>query len=327
MKILVTGPDGLLGSSLVRELLKDGYEVKAFVFPGSRSQTLEGLPIERFYGTILKQSDLLEAMAGCDAVIHAAANTNVWPTRSEKIRQVNFLGTQNAVEAALQRGVKRFIYVSSASSYHHGSKQTPGNETQPFTGSMYRLDYIDSKYQAQEYVLEAVRKRGLPGVVINPTFMFGEFDSMPSSGRMILAIYHGKVPGYTGGGKNFVYARDVARAIVNALTLGRIGECYIAGNVNLHYKELFEIIAREVGVKPPRMRFPAPFMRLVGWFGTASGKLFRRAPAINHSTAQISCDSQFYSPEKAVRELKMPQTEIASAIRSAFEWLKSNNYC
>lgn len=327
MKVLVTGPDGLLGSSLVRELLQDGFEIKAFVFPGSPSHTLDGLPIERFYGNVLNPSDLQSAMEDCDAVIHAAANTNVWPTRSEKIRQVNFQGTQYAVEAALQKGVKRFIYVSSASSYQHGSKKQPGNETLPFTGNRYRLDYIDSKYQAQEYVLEAVRKHGLPGIVINPTFMFGEFDSMPSSGRMILAIYQGKLPGYTGGGKNFVYARDVARAIVNALTMGRIGECYIAGHMNLHYKELFEIIAKEVGVNPPRYRLPSPLMRIVGLFGTATGKLFRRAPAINHSTAQISCDSQFYSAEKAVRELNMPQTSIDTAIRSAFEWLKRNNYC
>lgn len=327
MKVFVTGPDGLLGSNLVRELLQDDYQVKAFVFPGSRSKTLDGLPIERASGNILNIDDLRQAMADCDVVIHAAANTNVWPTRSEKIRKVNLQGTQNAVQAALDCGIKRFIYVSSASSYHHGTKKEPGNEQQPFTGARYGLDYIDSKYHAQEYVLESVRNNGLPGVVINPTFMFGEFDSLPSSGRMILAVYHGKVPGYTAGGKNFVYVRDVARAIVNAITLGRVGECYIAGHVNLHYKELFEIIAGVVGVEPPKYQLPDLVMRLIGWGGTAMGRLFRTTPALNHATAQISCDSQFYSPAKAVKELHMPQTEIDSAIRSAFHWLKSNHYC
>ncbi|MCC7467014.1 MAG: NAD-dependent epimerase/dehydratase family protein [Saprospiraceae bacterium] len=52
MKVLVTGSDGLLGSHIVRELLSDGYSVRALALPNSSSKTLEGLEAELFPGNI-----------------------------------------------------------------------------------------------------------------------------------------------------------------------------------------------------------------------------------------------------------------------------------
>lgn len=326
-KVLVTGPDGLLGSHLVRELLADGYAVKAMLFPGNAAKTLDGLPVERVVGDIRCIDDLRRAMSDCAVVIHAAASTKVWPIHSQETWDINLNGTKNVVDAAVEEQVQRFVYVSSASSFQHGSKDNPSTEKQPYTGFEYHLDYIDSKYEAQEYVLRAVREKGLKAVVVNPTFMFGEYDSQPSSGKLILALYRKELPGYTRGGKNFVYAKDVARACVNAITKGRVGECYIAGNTNLSYREVFEKIARVIGGKPPRRRLPNVLVRAYGYMGTLVGLLLRRAPNINHATAKISCDGQYYSSRKAVSELGMPQTPIEEAIRSEFEWLKNNHYC
>ena len=323
---MITGPDGLLGSNLTRELLAQNFAVKAFILPGSSSQTLAGLPIERFHGNILNPDDVMAAMQGCDVVIHAAANTSVWPARSQKTWQVNYDGTHNILKAALHHNISRLVYVSSASAYQPGPKEAPGDEAQPYTGYKYGLDYVDSKYKAQELALQYVREKGLPVVIINPTFMFGEYDSQPSSGRMIIALYEGKVPGYTGGGKNFVYVRDVAHAIINAITMGRTGECYIAGHTNLYYRELFEIIGRVVGRKPPGLKIPGLAMKAYGYIGTTAGLLFGRPPALSHATVRVSCEKQFYSQEKAIRELNMPQTNIETAIQSAFDWFKENGY-
>ncbi|MFN0215424.1 MAG: NAD-dependent epimerase/dehydratase family protein [Saprospiraceae bacterium] len=327
MKVLVTGADGLLGSHIVRTLLEDGYSVKALVLPGSYSKTLKGLPIDFFEGNICNLADVRQAMTDCKVVIHAAASTKLWPTRSKGIWAVNLGGTENIVTAALERNLERLIYISSAVSFKHGPKNNPGNESQLYDGYRFHLDYLDSKYKAQEYVLEATRTKGLPAVVINPTFMFGEYDSQPSSGKMIVAVYKGTLPGYTHGGKNFVYAKDVARATVNAITKGRIGQCYIAGNINLSYAELFEKMSKVIGTKMPRFILPNPMIRTIGYAGTLIGWLFKVQPNINHATAKISCEGQYYSPEKAVSELGMPQTPIEEAIQAAFSWLKSNGYC
>jgi dihydroflavonol-4-reductase len=325
-KILVTGPDGLLGSHIVRVLLEKGYEVRTLVFPGSRSQTLDGLPIERASGDILDTESLKKAVTGCDAVIHAAASTQVWPTRSARSWQVNCTGTENVVQLVLELGI-RLVYVSTASSFGAGDMSAPGTETTPYDGSRFGLDYIESKYAAQNYVLNAVRESALKAVVINPTFMFGEYDSLPSSGQVILAVYRGKVPGFTSGGKNIVYAGDVAHACVSALSKGRNGECYIAGNKNMSYRELTTSIAKVVGRKPPFLYIPDFLILGFGYLVTGLALLFRFKPGFSHATALASCSKQFYSSEKAVRELGMPQTPVEMAIQAEFNWLKANNYC
>ncbi|MBK8922298.1 MAG: NAD-dependent epimerase/dehydratase family protein [Saprospirales bacterium] len=327
MRVLITGADGLLGSHLVRELLADGHEVNAFVHHQSTSPTLSGLPVRRFKGDILNARDLETAIQNCEVVIHAAANTSVWPTRSELTRRVNLEGTQRVAEAALRQGVRRFIYISSASAFQPGPKSNPGDESRPYVEGSLPLDYIESKYHAQQFVLKAVEEQGLPAVIINPTFMFGEYDSLPSSGKMILAIHQGKLPGYSSGGKNFVYAKDVARASINAITKGRLGECYIAGNSNLSYRELFDAIACVTGAKPPRIKFPDALMLSYGYIGTLIGTVFRQPPTLNHATAKVSCMGQYYSPQKAVAELDLPQTPIETAIRSAFDWFNQHQYC
>jgi len=326
MRVLVTGPDGLLGSNLVRQLLAQGYEVRALVFPGSTSTTLSELPIERHSGNILHQDEVNQAVQGCDAVIHAAASTAVWPTRSAKIWAVNLQGAQNIAQAVLENKLQRLVYISSASAYRPGPKTRPGTETSPLGNEHYGLDYVDSKLAGQIHILNQVKEQQLPAVLINPTFMFGPYDSLPSSGKMIIAQAQNQLPGYTDGGKNFVHVQDVAQAAINALQQGRIGECYIAGNANLSYLELFEIMAQITGGKVPRIKMPNALVAAYGYLGTALGKLSGKAPNLSHATARVAIDHQFYSPEKAVRELNMPQTPIEAAIQDAFDWFKNNNY-
>ena len=327
MKILVTGADGLLGNNLVRELLSRNYDVNVLLLPNSKTHSLDELDIERFEGNILNPEDIEKAMQGCDAVIHAAANTNIWPSRSEIIRKVNFDGTKNMVEAALKAKVNRFIYIGTANSFGFGSKQNPGNESKPYASGKYGVDYMDSKLDAQKLVLKAVEEKGLPAITVNPTFMLGPYDTKPSAGAMILAIYEEKVPGFAPGGRNYLYVKDAAVAIANGLTKGRIGESYIVGNVNLSYQEMFTKMAKLVGAKPPKIKIPSVFIKIYGMIGSAYGSLFKKQPTVSYPMALISCDEHYFDPKKARDELDLPQTDIDTAITESFNWLKENGYC
>ena len=111
-KILVTGADGLLGSNLVRELLDRGHQVRAFIQTGRKVNTLDGLPIEKFEGDLLCPDSIKTALYGCNYVIHAAANTSVWPARDELVRRVNILGTKNISACALEAKVERMTRVN-----------------------------------------------------------------------------------------------------------------------------------------------------------------------------------------------------------------------
>ncbi len=325
MKILVTGADGLLGSNTVRALLDKKHEIRIFVQPGRQQKTLEGLALERFEGDLLDQSEVIKAAQGCDAIIHIAANTSVWPSRSEIVNKVNIDGTINIIAAAKNANVKRLICVGTASSFTWGTKEKPGDETSPYASGIYGVDYMDSKYKATQIILEEVKK-GLPAIVVCPTFMFGPYDSMPSSGAMIVAVYQKKVPGYSPGGKNYIYVKDVAAGIVNALTMGRIGECYIFGNENLSYKDAFEKISKTIGVKFSGRSIPGFVIKLYGFFCELFAKITGTKPTLSYPLARLSCDNHYFSSVKAVKELNLPQTPIEIGIKEAFDWLKENGY-
>lgn len=327
MKILVTGADGMLGTNTARELLGRGHEVRAFLLEGSPAKTLERLEIEKVYGNILNEPDLVEAARGCDAIVHTAANTNIWPNRSTIVRSVNIDGTKNVIAATQKSAIKRLVYIGTANSFGFGSKANPGNESKPYQSQKYGLDYMDSKYEAQRLIIEAAKTDGLPAVSINPTFMFGPYDSKPGAGAMILAIYHRKVPGFAVGGRNYIGVKDVAVGIANALTMGQPGECYIAGHENLNYKEAFTKIAETIGVAPPKITIPASLSKAYGYIGTKTGQLLGTTPTVSYAMAQISCDEHYFTAAKAVRDIGLPQTPVEEGIRACFEWLKANGYC
>lgn len=325
--VLVTGAGGMLGSHIVEILLQQHYRVKAMVRSGSPALNLRGLPVELYYGDIRDAAACAAAVSNCDMVIHAAASISTWPTRSKTLFEVNFKGTQNIVSAAITAGVQRFVHISSASSFGPGDPEHPATEETPFRGLRYRLDYIESKYAAHQYVMEMARTKGFPAIVICPTMMVGSRDVNLGSGQMIIAVITRKLHFISHGGKNFVYARDVAQAVVNALEHGSLGEAYITGNCNLTYREFFNMVGEIVKAPPPKLFIPDWLILTVGLFSSGLAMLFRFRPLLNYSQALISLDRHCYAPAKAIKELNMPQTDIKIAINAAYEWLKREKYC
>ncbi len=326
-KVFVTGPDGVLGSNIVRELLARKYEVRVLVFGPSQPITLKGLPIEIVEGNITNKAQLIELSKGCDYFINVAAITDMWPTRGAKYFKINVEGAENAVEAVLQNKIKRLVHVGSASSFGYGTIDNPGNETSAYKSAKYKVDYIESKKLGQEKVLAAVKDKGLDAVVVCPTFMIGPYDSKPSSGAMIIAIAKGELPGYSSGGKNWVYVKDVAVGICNAMTMGRSGEAYILGGENITYINAVKRIAGALGqTKLPKFVVPRFLLLFIGWLGTVAAAITGKPPKLTLNLAQIACDGHYFSPKKAMEELKMPQTPIEVGVKEAQGWFIENKY-
>jgi len=325
-KVFLTGADGMLGSSICRELLKQNYKVKAFCLNNALQKNLSGLDIEICYGNILNRETVLNEMKGCDYVIHVAASTSLWPRRNEIVRRINIDGTKNVVLAAQQHQIKRMVHIGTASSFQEGSLSKPGNENAPYTSMVHGNDYMDSKYEAQQYLIQEFKNSRFPVVIINPTYMIGPFDSGPSSGKMIIGIYKNTIPGYSKGGKNFVCSQDVAVAIVNALGMGRLGECYIAGNQNLSYKDFFEKATQVMNRQFSFKAIPSWLVLLVGFFNSVFARLFRKPPQLSYGIAQLSLIEQYYDCTKARQELQMPQTPIEQGIKQCLDWFEENGY-
>ncbi|MFK7920733.1 MAG: NAD-dependent epimerase/dehydratase family protein [Bacteroidia bacterium] len=325
-RVLVTGADGLLGNNVVRLLLSQNYTVRALVQEGRKFPSLDELPIEQQKGDLLDAQSLDKAVEGMDYVIHVAGLTDVWPAKGEKYFAVNVKGTQNLIDAVLKHKVQRMVCIGSASSFGFGTEDTPGNETTAWKGEKYGLDYINSKLSGQNEIIKAVKEKGLPALVINPTFMIGPYDTKPSSGAVLVAAWENPPPFCTNGGRNWVAVKDVAIATVNALHQGRIGECYIAGGENMSYVDAFGLLEELTQKSQPKKTLPDFMILATGWFASLFGKLTGKAPKITYEMAKVACDSHFFSPAKAIAELDMPQTPIKEAMQEAFDWFFANGY-
>jgi len=319
---LVLGADGLLGSHLVRRLLDRGHEVRVLAQPGTTSPTLDGLPIERVEGDLLHEGPALaETMQGCGYVFHCAAITDLWADR-ELMFGVNLEGTRRVCDAGLAAGVKRLVFVGSASSFQFGSQAQPGDETAGFPEAYRGIPYMESKHQAMQLVLSYVRERGLDAVVVAPTFMLGAYDWRPSSGELIRQYLARGFPLVPRGGRNFAYAPDVAAAMVAAAERGRTGECYLLGGHNLTYREFFTQVAELAGRRPPLGLLPRGVLDAAGLAGTLVRRTTGRRVALDRTLAGLAQLGTFYSIAKAQGELGMPLTPVRTAIAESIESLR-----
>ena len=332
-RVLVTGANGFLGRHLVAELLRRGYPVRALVRPGGGTSPalppLQALPLEVCELDLAREvqkAALADTIGGCGAIIHAAAVAQVNPARSRAVRDANLHGTEQALRLARQGGVGRFVYVGTANVFGFGTKKHPGDETRPYAGRRYGLDYMDSKRAATDRVLAAAAREQLPAVLVHPTFMLGPGDARPTSGALLLALRAGQLPGYPLGGKNYVHVRDVAVATVNALTQGRVGESYILGNENFSYKEAFGLISGVLGVAPPRWPVLPPLAGFYGAVCDLKARFTGRPTPVNAAMVAVANDGHYFTAQKARAELALPQTPITQAVAEARDWFITHGY-
>jgi len=326
MKVLVTGANGFLGNHIVKTLLDQGYQVRAFILDGTPEDVLKDLAIEVYKGNLMNLADIEKALDSCDFVIHTAAITDLWPTKNEISWKINFEVAKNIAKAVKQKSIKKYIHVGTANSFGFGTKNQPGTEESEFNCGKYKLDYINSKKAAQEYLLAEQKENGLPVVIINPTFMIGENDSKPGTGEMIISVLTGKVSVYTAGGRCFASVKDVAHGAVNALKKGRVGECYITGGTNLNYKEFFTLIGKIGNVKPPKRKIPTFLVITFAAITEFIASIRKKKPLLTKAMARMSGDGHYYSSDKAIRELDFPQTSLENALSEAIEWYIMNGY-
>lgn len=324
-KVFMTGANGFLGNNIARELIRRKYVVHALIQEGTDPGILKDLDVMLFYGDLLKPDTLVRGLTGCDYVIHTAGSTTINPARAPIISKVNIEGTRNILDLLVSHPVKKMIHIGTANTFGFGSLDQPGNETIPYMGARYRLDYMDSKLEAHQLVLTYFKEHNLPAVIVNPTFMLGPNDPGPTSNEMIKQVAERRLPGYTRGGRNFIYVGDACVAIANALTMGRPGESYILGNENLPYKEAFRLMADTIGVRPPGIPVPGLPFKVLGAIMSGIARIFPGFhPKFTLPIAKISCDEQYFSARKAIGELSLPQTPISIAIKESYDWLLSN---
>lgn len=323
MKILVTGANGLLGHSVVMELLKRKDSVKIIV-RSSRDIYFDLSLLEICIGNFCNYQQLKTAAVGCDAIIHIAAVTVPDLLHYEEYRKINVEGVVQILKVADELDIKNLVYVSTANTIGYGTEQQLADERFdlkfPFSKSFYAL----CKVESEKLVGEASKKQNRHYVIINPTFMIGAFDPKPSSGKLILMGYKRWLMFTPKGGKNFVAVQDVAIAVCNAMTQGKNGERYLASGVNLSFKEFYNLQKKIVGYKQLAIEIPDFLLFFIGKAGDFLRKMGIKTVICSMNLNQLKI-REYYSNKKAKTELNLPETDLKIAIKEAIDWFKTHN--
>jgi len=254
-KTLVTGASGFIGSHVARALAQRGDELRLLVRRGSSVDHLNDLEFERVTGDITDRRAVRRAMKGAQRVFHVAGTTSMRHGDRERIFDVNVGGTRNVVEEAMRAEVEQVVHTSSAGAVGPARPGGTADENQPFTVGHVGIAYINSKHEAEAEAMRAAA-RGLPLVIVNPTFVLGPNDPSGTSNALIRRVMLRQIPFYVDGGLNIVDVRDIAKGHLLASTKGETGERYILGGRNFTIARLFADIGRISGVPPPPLKVP-----------------------------------------------------------------------
>jgi len=326
MKVFVTGATGFIGASLARELLRDGYEVRALARPESDRRNLRGLDLEICEGDLRDRDSLEKGLKGCEILFHAAADYRLWTRNPDVMYEINVGGTRNILEAALNHGLSRIVYTSSVGALGNPGDGQPGDEVIPVTLADMVGHYKKSKFLAEREA-ESFLKRGLPLVIVNPSTPVGELDIKPTpTGRIIVDFLNRRMPAYLDTGLNIIDVEDCARGHILAARLGRIGEKYILGNENLTLRRIFDMLEEITGLAAPRVRLPYTPILIAAYVNEAISRCTGKEPLIPLAGVQMAKKFMYFDPSKAVRELGLPQRPVVESLAKAVAWFRDNGY-
>ena len=326
MTTLVTGATGFIGGHVTRALLKVGHEVRALVRPG-QSVNMAYPNLSVVEGDLRDRAAVAAAVRGCHTVFQVAALYAFWLPEPQVIYDTNVGGTRNVLEAAAEAGVDRMVYTSTVGTVRfHANGTLASEEEDPAPGDL-EGHYKRSKFQAEREA-RYMATQGLPVIIVNPTAAVGLGDAKPTpTGQMILDFVRGRMPAYINTGLNIVDVEDVAAGHLLALKRGQPGRRYLLGNQNVTLREVFHMLARITGRRPPRLRLPYWVALAAGRIDhVVEGNLLRRAPRIPLEGVKQARKRMWVDCSRAVRELGMPQTAIEEALEKAVRWFRDNGY-
>jgi dihydroflavonol-4-reductase len=326
MDALVTGGTGFVGANVVRELLQEGRGVRVLARRGSDRRALAGLAVEIAEGDLLDPPSLRRAVAGVRTVFHVAADYRLWAPDPRVLHRANVDGTRAILTAAAEAGAGRIVYTSTVGALGIPKDGSPGTEETPVSIADMVGPYKTSKFLA-ERAADELAGAGAPVVIVNPSAPVGPWDVKPTpTGQMVIDFLRGRMFATLDTGLNLVHVRDVARGHVLAAERGRIGQKYILGNTNLSLAAIGDLLAEIGGVRRPRLRVPYAVAWMAAACSEGAARVTGGVPRVPLTAVRMAKKRMYFSAEKAVRELGLPQTDVKIALREAAEWFAAHGY-
>ena len=232
MKILITGASGFIGSFIVEEALRRGFETWAAVRKSSSREWLKDERINFIELNLSSKAQLVEQLKdkAFDYVVHAAGVTKC--LNKADFRRINTEGTKNLVDALIETGMplKRLVFVSSLSVFGAIKEQQPYEEIRESDMPQPNTEYGRSKLAAEQY-LDSLGSR-IPYIILRPTGVYGPKEKDYFIMAKSIKQHSDFAVGYRQQDITFVYVEDVVQAIFLALEKGENGragipECHL----------------------------------------------------------------------------------------------------
>ncbi|MFN3649702.1 MAG: SDR family oxidoreductase [Armatimonadota bacterium] len=255
---LVTGGAGFIGSRLVHRLLQGGWQVRVLdnFSSGSRSNLAgRASDLEILEGDVREEAACRRATEGVDTLFHLAALVSVPLSVDDPsyAHSVNVNGTLNLLNAARERGVRRFVFSSSASVYGN-AERVPTDESQPLKPES---PYASGKACGELYCRNFWQLYGLETVCLRYFNVFGTGQNVQSGYAAVVPMFvdaalRGASPTVYGDGRqtrDFVHVENVVDANVLAAdsTYAPGGVYNVAGGNAVSLLDLLDVIGELLG--------------------------------------------------------------------------------
>lgn len=330
MKILITGASGFIGSFIVEEALRRGFDTWAAVRKSSSRAFLQDERIHFIELNLSSKTQLVEQLRDqqFDYVVHAAGVTKC--LNKADFHRINTEGTKNLVEALLEleMPLKRFVFVSSLSVFGAIKEKMPYDEIREDDTPQPNTEYGRSKLATEQY-LDSLGTR-LPYIILRPTGVYGprekDYFMMAKSIKQHIDF----AVGFQRQDITFVYVTDVVQAIFLALEQGMTGRKYFLSDGEVYQSSTFsDLIHEELG-RPWWLRITAPtwVLRIITFFGEYVGRMTGKVTALNNDKYNIlkqrnwRCD---ITPAR--KELGYePQVKLEEGVKRTIKWYKDNRW-
>lgn len=330
MKILITGASGFIGSFIVEEALKQGFETWAAVRKSSSKEYLQDERIHFIELNLSSKAQLIEQLRPhqFDYVVHAAGVTKC--LNKADFRRINTEGTKNLVDALLdlQMPLKRFVFLSSLSVFGAIKEQLPYDEIREDDTPKPNTEYGRSKLEAERYI-DSIGSR-LPYIILRPTGVYGprekDYFMMAKSIKQHIDF----AVGYQRQDITFVYVTDVVQAVFLALEKGETSRKYFLSDGQVYQSTTFsDLIHEELG-RPWWLRITAPVwvLRVVTFFGEYIGHMTGKVTALNNDKYNILRQRNWRCDIEPTRhELGFePKVQLKEGVKTTIQWYKDHKW-
>jgi nucleoside-diphosphate-sugar epimerase len=306
-----------VGGALIRRLVADGWTVRALARSDRSAQAVEEAGAEAVRGDLDDTAAMRAGAEGADVFHHAAAKVEDYGDPAD-FERVTVQGTKNALAAARDAGVPRFVHVGTEAALMAGQPLVNVDETAPLRPDS-PAPYPWSKAKAEQAVRDASGD-GLETVVVRPRFVWGRGDTtlLP---RIVQMTKQGRFA-WIGGGTHRTstsHIDNTVEGLVLGAERGKPGGVYfVTDGEPVVFREFVTEMIRTQGVEPPARSVPLGVARAAAAGAEGAWKLLHRKGdppltrfAVWASGLECTIDDSLARSELGYREVKTREQGLA----------------